>query len=491
MNPLLRSSTPKCPFFAVALLAATGCSFFLFGCGILKKPDLSRANGIARLRKPQHPLVVIPGFLGSKLRDPKTGKVLWGTMGNILSHDQSYRLACPIVPDGPDAGEANLEAFAIYDSLWGVEYYRKSLRILWQAGGYQLGDIQHPRPGDNAFVFVYDWRKDIVDSAQRLAGALEKLKRSLGDPDIKFDLLAHSQGGLLARYYAKYGSADVLGGESPSRPTGDGAKNLNKVILLGTPNQGTLEALKILHQGVKKVFRPMPPAVTFTMPALYEMLPPSGTTNFANLDGKPVPIDLYDPDSWVREKLSIFSDEQQEAIYRQVQKGGASPSYLETRNTKSREFLARALARAQRFQAALAAPAPLGQEVAFYAFGSDCIPTLKTAVVMEEKGGRRIYFEPGRYRRDQVADRMAKVLFGPGDGTVLMESLLDLPEIYGGAAPPSREAAVNLNSAFFVCESHGLLPNDPIFQNNLFYLLLYGSDPISGHAPALAERAGS
>jgi pimeloyl-ACP methyl ester carboxylesterase len=482
----LRTFDENLKIVLTAILAAC-----LLSCGILKKPDMSRTAGIAQFRKPQHPLILIPGFLGSKLRDPKTGRVLWGNMRNVLSHDFSYRLACPIGVNQGGVAHADLEAFAIYDSLWGVEYYRKVLRILREAGGYQLGDIQNPKPGDSAFVFVYDWRKDIVDSAQRLSEAVERLKRSMGNPDIKFDLLAHSQGGLVARYYAKYGAQDVLEQEFPPMPNGSGARNLNKVILLGTPNQGTLEALKILHKGLKKVFLPMPPAVTFTMPALYEMLPPAGIPSFADLNGDPVSLDLYNPETWVQNKLSVFADGGQELFRREIRADGNNSGDGEATDAEIRGFLIRTLKRAQRFQEALAAPAPIAQDVAFHAFGSDCIPTLKTAVVLEEKGERSIYFDPGSHRRDAVGDRISKILYGPGDGTVLMESLLNLPEIYGGTPPPSSSTRVNLASAFFICESHGLLPNDPIFQNNLFYLLLYESDPLSEPRLSVAEHTGS
>ena len=102
MNPLPHRVHPlRFPQkIALAAMVAAAC----LSCGILKKPDMSRTAGIAQFRKPQHPLIIIPGFLGSKLRDPETGKVLWGTMGNVLSHDQSYRLACPIGPN--DGGVA-------------------------------------------------------------------------------------------------------------------------------------------------------------------------------------------------------------------------------------------------------------------------------------------------------------------------------------------------------------------------------------------------
>ena len=126
----------------------------------------------------------------------------------------------------------------------------------------------------------------------------------------------------------------------------------------------------------------------------------------------------------------------------------------------------------------------------FHAVGSDCIPTLKTAVVLDEKEGRRIYFSPGRHRRESIEEKMDKVLYGPGDGTVLMESLLSLPEIPRGTAAASG-TEVSLASTFFICESHGLLPNDPIFQNNLFYLLLYDSNPVARRAAPAKAGVGS
>ena len=475
----------KAPFrIALAGALALGC---LSACGILRKPDMNRTAGIARLRKPRHPLIIIPGFLGSKLRDPVTGKVLWGTMGNVLSHPESYRLAFPLGESG--LSDRELEPYAIYDSLWGVEYYRKILRTLQQAGGYQLGDIRDPRPGDNAFVFAYDWRKDIVDSAILFSQAVDHLKAALGDPDLRFDLVAHSQGGLLARYYAKYGDLDVLSGSLPAAPTGAGAENLNKVILLGTPNQGTLEALKILHQGVKKVFRPMPPAVTFTMPSLYEMLPPDGINSFAGLEGDPIPMDLYDPQTWVDNHLSVFAEGGLDLLREAMRAAGTTQESGKPTPDEAREFLRRNLDRARRFQAALAAPAPAGKEVIFHAVGSDCIPTLKTAVVMEEKGGRRIYFSSQGHRRESIEKKMAKVLYGPGDGTVLMESLLYLPES-PGADSAGGSGGDNLASSFFICESHGLLPNDPIFQNNLFYLLLYDSNTVARRTAPARARVG-
>ena len=91
--------------------------------------------------------------------------------------------------------------------------------------------------------------------------AIERLKQAYGRPDMTFDLLAHSQGGLIARYYVKYGSAELDPTDPAPRPTMAGAASVNRLILVGTPNRGCLEAMKILHLGVKKGVRPIRPEI--------------------------------------------------------------------------------------------------------------------------------------------------------------------------------------------------------------------------------------
>jgi len=465
-----------CSLLAVAALLA--------GCGLLRKPDMSHTASIAALRPPQRPLIFIPGFLGTKLKDPVTGEVVWGTMANILTGGDSENLALAIGPGDVPAGE-RVEAYAIYDSLWGIEYYREILRSLRTAGGYTLGDIDAPKPGDNAFVFLYDWRRDNVESAQRLARAIERLALHYGDPDQKFDLLAHSQGGLIARYYIKYGGAPLTPeGETP-RPTMAGARNTGKVVMMGTPNRGCLEALKVLHLGLKKLFRPIRPEVVFTMPAVYQMLPPPEEILFASATGEPIPLDLYDAATWEREGLSFFSAAAQERMREARKKtpGGADTAAF---NATHRAFLARTLSSARRFQEALDAPAAGEEAISYYAFGSDCNPTLRAAVIVEKNGKRDFHFDEDALPREGLRAKLAKLFYGPGDGKVLMRSLLAIPE---KSAPESQgEGTMEFKTAFFVCDDHGVLPNNPIFQNNLLYLLL--RDETAPAGKSLTARSG-
>ncbi len=85
-------------------------------------------------------------------------------------------------------------------------------RYCRQSGGYTEESIDDPTDSlkDKFFVFPYDWRRDNVETARILVQKLEALKRKTGEKDIKFDIVAHSMGGLIARYAAMYGNKDLI-----------------------------------------------------------------------------------------------------------------------------------------------------------------------------------------------------------------------------------------------------------------------------------------
>ena len=69
------------------------------------------------------------------------------------------------------------------------------------------------------FQFAYDWRKDNIENAARLHALLrekqayirEKYRERYGinQAEAKFDVVAHSMGGLLTRYFLRYGDQDL------------------------------------------------------------------------------------------------------------------------------------------------------------------------------------------------------------------------------------------------------------------------------------------
>ena len=64
------------------------------------------------------------------------------------------------------------------------------------------------------YVFTYDWRQDIVKTVGKLDELIEQIRRDYGDPYLRVDVIAHSMGGLIVRYFERYGTVDVLDGNS-------------------------------------------------------------------------------------------------------------------------------------------------------------------------------------------------------------------------------------------------------------------------------------
>ncbi len=81
------------------------------------------------------------------------------------------------------------------------------------------------RKGRNLFEFPYEWRDSNVLTAQKLKDKINEIKNQTGRP--KVDLVAHSMGGLVARYYIEGGNY---------------GNDIDQLITLGTPHRGAPEA---------------------------------------------------------------------------------------------------------------------------------------------------------------------------------------------------------------------------------------------------------
>ena len=112
---------------------------------------------------------------------------------------------------------------------------------------------------------------------------LDELRANLKNPKLKFNIVAHSMGGLIARYAAMYGKADLTARNA--RPTWKGANYFNNISLIATPNGGSLSAFNSLLNGFSlfgggKLNLPFVQNLSkydlFTIPSIYQLLPHDG-----------------------------------------------------------------------------------------------------------------------------------------------------------------------------------------------------------------------
>ncbi|HKY33006.1 MAG TPA: hypothetical protein VJV23_10745 [Candidatus Polarisedimenticolia bacterium] len=460
---------------AAALLCAAAAAAASLSCGELR-PDLLEvypdAAGMAR-----RPVIIVPGAFGSRLRNVRTGEVVWGRFANLLSsrfklilnplRAEADLLDLPIESADLSLNRDDLVAFSVFEQVAGREFYRRIVRTLNEVAGYRTGDITAPKPEEDCFAFYYDWRRDVVENARLLGEAIERVRATRPSGERRVDIIAHSLGGLVTRYYLKYGGRDVLEEAVPT-PTYVGARKVSTVVMIGVPNEGSLDSFASLHDGLRLVRR-LPAEAVFTMPAAYQTLPHRGTGSFIDASGRRLGVDLYDPELWERYGWSAFHpkrlDDLRSESLRQFGRREGQARY-QARLETMRVFLSAALKRAQALHAALERHGPGRPAVRFFAFGGDCIPTPARAMLLEEDGQvetiTRLEKVPDKLQSAQVRRLMSE----PGDGSVTRASLLAR---HDGKAP-----GLDLDYSLFLCDRHRNLTENITFQDNLLQFLLYG-----------------
>ena len=202
-------------------------------------------------------IVVLPGIMGSVLQ--KDGQDLWNVSGDVVwqivktmgNRVRNLKLAGDDLSGG-DIGDGIKPTGLIQDtylipgfSRFGkiVDGYNRTSDLITKNFQVISGNI-YDDPEDKAanfYHFPYDWRRDNRANANILKKLLDKrLKRwreFSGNKDAKVILLAHSMGGLISRYYL-----EVLGGWQDSRA----------LFTFGTPYRGSVSAINILANGMKK-----------------------------------------------------------------------------------------------------------------------------------------------------------------------------------------------------------------------------------------------
>ena len=370
----------------------------------------------------------------------------------------------------------NLEAFDIAEAALGRDFYRRIIETLRDFGGYVRGTPGvPPQPGERRYyLYPYDWRQDNIEAARGLDRLIETIRRDYGDPAFRVDIVAHSMGGLIARYYQRYGTEDVLDGRE-SQITLYGSSRVRKLILLGTPNMGSASSLHAFLVGEAVGFGRIPQEALATLPSGYQLFPHPLVTWLIDATGQARHDDLFDGETWRRYRWSIFDPAVQARI--RAARGADADAYL----AALARFFDYRLERARRFLWALSTPEPPTQ-IRYVLFGGDCELT-PARLALEDIGGTPV----ARLYPDQIHGPVPGVAYGelmlePGDGSVTKPSLL-ARETLDPSAPQNEDSVIPIAYWFFLCEHHTRLTGNINFQDNLLNVLLTRSLPWEMSAP--------
>jgi len=393
------------------------------------------------------PVVVVPGVMGCGLIKPD-GTRAWLGWGSAIG---SYELALPCVLPLADSRDdllpiGLLGADNLLPRLFGFTEYADLIQLL-RGAGFNLA--QPSLNGAPAYhIFSYDWRRDLIESARRLGEMLDGLADRKGDPDARFNIIGHSMGGLVARYYLRYGGAEP---KDDAEVTWAGARRIKNLVLVAPPNAGSIAALDAVFHGnrVGLSTNTLAASVVASMPSIYQLLPPAGAPAMINPRGEPVAIDLHDPKLWREYGWGAFGAFGQRRL---------TPARIE----EQERFVEAALMRSRLLHRELARTPKTSCPVRVISLSGDCLPTLARAVMPER---------PGQLPRFAALNsRESEAMYEAGDGRVTRASVLasHLP----GADDDSGNGLAEVSQLVFGSADHHGIYKEPTFQSILLRLLL-------------------
>lgn len=427
----------------------------------------------------RNPVIVIHGFLGAKLQD-NNGREIWGTFS--ASAPTADELCLMAHPMGIGKSLAELKngtrAYSMLEHVnirvlgfsFTVPGYSDLINILEECG-YSSEHRKLP-PGRNfysQFIFYYDWRRDLPENAARLHDFIIEKKSYLQaqykrlyeieNYDAQFDLVAHSMGGLLARYYLRYGNQDLPQDGSLPDPDWRGHQHVDKLIVIGTPNAGYADTVLEMVNGLQLApGAPVyPPALLGTFPAYYQMLPQAvlRAMSWKN-EPESEPIDVFSPEIWRNMQWGLASPEQDTILQILLPKVNDANHRRSIAFDHQRKCLKRAL---QFTKAMSRTMPPPKKEVMLCLFAGDAVNTVNKLVVERKTG--KIFIDE----------------YDAGDGKVLAASAR-FDQVSEEVWHPFINSAINWDMMIHIRAAHMGIMSSPEFAHNLrASLLLMATTP--------------
>jgi len=228
------------------------------------------------------PVILVPGIMGSYLFD-QIGEEVWPNIPRMAIDPWDLHLNGLALPEnGEPTGNSVMVPNDIFRNILDKDFFQGLITEL-KNNGYE--------EGENLFVFPYDWRWNInwaggVDpypNIQSLAEKVEEIKNQTGAE--KVNIIAHSMGGLVAKYYIKH----------------YGSNSVNKFVDIATPHLGAPEALKILMYGddlgTYAINQDRIKTISQNFPSVYQLLPSRNYFNNADPNYTYYIYDMHDLDN--------------------------------------------------------------------------------------------------------------------------------------------------------------------------------------------------
>src|SRR4030095_15574899 len=130
-----------------------------------------------------------------------------------------------------------------------------------------------------------------------------------------------------------YGNADLPDGEGEIQPNWQGAQHISKIVMIGTPNEGSADAFATLVDGysiTEGIRRRVPLLNKLTAedavrtPSVFQLLPHAGSVKFLDADLTEIQLDSYDPAVWKRYSWTPLFTEEFRRRFANHKKGNAA-----------------------------------------------------------------------------------------------------------------------------------------------------------------------